>query len=232
MPKKLKTPPKFLTQKLPEKLASFVRANVDPFLKAAKKNVKVQDLTAHKQLPDFFVWLGQRSRDFRNIRGDQLSTKHDGTYQVYNYLRKKCEKLEEKPPTPTPVPMPKTPIPKTPSPARLRKDKVVEAEYDAVSMKATGNYQGHHEEKETQYRKIVTSEQEESEPEAGDEGFEDVTDEDQLAGKPKFERLREMVTNLMAGFEEDELESFYLDHDFKKGGTTINLRAQQQPSLE
>ena len=114
----MKTPPKFLTKKLPEKTASFVRANVDPFLKDVRKNVKVQDITAHKQLPDFFVWLGNRSRDFRNILGDQLSTKHDGTYQVYNYLRKKCEKLEEKPPTP--APMPKTPIPKTPSP---RKDK-------------------------------------------------------------------------------------------------------------
>ena len=41
-----------------------------------------------------------------------------------------------------------------------------------------------------------------------------------------------MVTNIMAGFEKDELETFWLDHDFKKGGTSINLRAQQQPSLE
>ena len=48
MPKKLKTPPKFFTKKLPEKTASFVRANVDPFLKDVKKNVKVQDITAHK----------------------------------------------------------------------------------------------------------------------------------------------------------------------------------------
>ena len=169
MPKKLKTPPKFLTKKLPEKTASFVRANVDPFLKDVRKNVKVQDITAHKQLPDFFVWLGARSRDFRNIQGDQLSTKHDGTYQVYNYLRKKCEKIEEKPPTP--VPTTKMVTSKTPSPARLKKVKTVEDEYDAVSMKATGNYQGHHEEKDVQYRKRVDSEQEESEPEAGDEGF-------------------------------------------------------------
>ena len=70
MPKKLKTPPKFLTTKLREKTASFVRSNVDPFLNDVKRNRKEKDLTTLKLLPDFFVWLGDRSIEFRHIQGN------------------------------------------------------------------------------------------------------------------------------------------------------------------
>ena len=194
MPKKLKAPPSFLTKKLVEKTADFVRDNVDPFLKDVKRHGKSKNVTAIQILPDFFFWLGDRNRNFRHIESAQLNTNHNGTYQVYNYLRKKMEKLEEKPPTP--MPAPKAETPKIPTPARLRKGK----DEEAVSMTATGNYQGHHEEKEVPYRRHVGSDHEDSDPEAGDEGFEEdeVDEEDVLAGKPKFERLRDMLVHLMS----------------------------------
>ena len=83
-------------------------------------------------MPDFVVWLGDRSRDFRHLKPDQLNTKDEGTYQVYNALRKKMEKIEEKPATPTPVPVTKTSLqrlrrPQDSEEARKSKKKVMQS---------------------------------------------------------------------------------------------------------
>ena len=184
MPKKMKAPSGWLLKKLAEKTAEFVRSNVDPFLNHVKRNGKGKRLTALQLLPDFFFWLGDRRRDFRQLENDQLNTNHKGTYQVYNYLRKKMEKIEEKPATPVPIAKAETPR-RAPSPARIKKGK---EEEEAVSMTATGHYQGHHEEKDVQYRRQMGSDQDDSEPEAGEEGFEEVEEEEEdvLEGKPKF----------------------------------------------
>ena len=70
MPKKLKAAPTFLTRKLSDKTASFVRSNVDPFLQDLKRNNKGKTFTALQILPDFFFWLGDRRRDFRHMQPD------------------------------------------------------------------------------------------------------------------------------------------------------------------
>ena len=67
MPKKLKAPPSFLNKKLDDKTASFVRANVDPFLLAVRKQYKGKTFTALNILHDFFLWLGDRRREFRHL---------------------------------------------------------------------------------------------------------------------------------------------------------------------
>ena len=73
----------------------------------------------------------------------------------------------------------------------------------------------------------MDSDQEESDPERGDEGIEEEeSEEDQLAGKPKFERLRAMLTDIMAGFDEDELDNLQIEHDFKEGTSCISLRSK------
>ena len=76
---------------------------MDPFLQAVRKQYKGKTFTALNILHDFFLWLGDRDRRFRHLQDTQLSTNDKGTYQVYNYLRKKMEKIEEKPATPPPA---------------------------------------------------------------------------------------------------------------------------------
>ena len=108
--------------------------------------------------------------------------------------------------------------------SEIRKSKDDE---EAISMTADGNYRGHHEEKDVPYRRQMGSDQDDSEPEAGEEGFEEEEDEDPLAGKPKFERLRDMLVHLMSKYEEEELEQIKLDHDFVSGTTYVHFQAKQ-----
>ena len=174
MPKKMKTTPAFLQKKLDDHVAAFVKANIAPFLTEMKKVYKGIPGPALKILPEFFVWLGDRDKRFRHIESGQLSTKHKGTYQVYNYLRKKIEKIEEKPPTPVAPITTRADTPRLASPARLKKAK--EEEDEAVSIKATVNFEGHREEKETRYRRHMDSDQEESDPEQGEDGLEEESE--------------------------------------------------------
>ena len=70
------------------------------------------------------------------------------------------------------------------------------------------------------------SDQDESDPEVGEEGFEEGEEENPLADKPKFERLRDMLVNLLANYEEDELELLKLEHDFELGTTMVHFQAK------
>ena len=177
-----------------------------------------------KILPEFFVWLGDRDKKFRHIESGQLNTKHKGTYQVYNYLRKRIEKIEETTTTIAPAITTRAETTKSPSPGRPKRNQDNDA--DAASIVATVNFEGHREEKETAFRRHMDSDQEESDPERGDEGIEEESEEDLLAGKPKFERLRAMLTDIMAGFDEDELENLQIEHDFKEGTSCVSLRSK------
>ena len=71
------------------------------------------------------------------------------------------------------------------------------------------------------------SDHDDSEPEAGEEGFEEEDEEEEpLVGKPKFERLRDMLVNLMDKYEEDELEHIKLEHYFASGTTYVHFQAK------
>ena len=139
MPKKMKATPAFLKEKLDENVASFVRANVALFLTEMKRAYKGNlPGPALKILPEFFVWLGDRDKRFRHLESGQLNTRHKGTYQVYNYLRKKIEKIEETPTTFAPTITTRAETTKCPSPARPKRNQGNDA--DAASIVATGNY--------------------------------------------------------------------------------------------
>ena len=47
-------------------------------------------------LADFMDYLGQKDKRFRNIAYSALNTSHKGTYQIYDPLRKRVQRLEEK----------------------------------------------------------------------------------------------------------------------------------------
>ena len=223
MPKKMKIkqPPKFLTQKLDDKTFQFVKANVSKYLEQLRKANKGKACTALEILPDFFAWLGDRAPKFRHLVKAQLKTVHEGTYQVYNLLRKRLESIEEKQVDLTAPITVKAETPKSRTPNKVEKPK--EEEADAVSITADGNYHGHHEEKDTRFRKQMASDQDESEPEAGEKGFEEDEEKDPLASKPKFERLRDMLVDILANFEEDELTHLNLDCDLARGTSLVNF---------
>ena len=224
MPKKIKPAPAFLQKKLDDETKAFVRANVNLFLEKIKPLFKGKYPTALQVLPDFFAWLGDRDKRFRHLESGQLKTQHLGTYQVYNYLRKRMEKIEEITPVPVPSVTTRGDTTRTGSPGRPKR--VKDNEDEAVSIKATVNFEGHHEEKETAYRRHMDSDQDESDPERGDDALDEESEEDKLAGKPKFERLRTMLTDIMAGFDEDELENLQIEHDFKEGTSCVSLRSK------
>ena len=225
MPKKIKPAPRFLTTKLDKKTFEFVRANVTIFLDKLKAGGKGKNLDTYKILPDFFAFLGDRNPKFRHLDKSQLKTTHDGTYQVYNCLRKRLESIEEKRTTAIAAQIAdKIDTPKMVTPLKSKKGKDEEAEVNSIT--ATGHYKGHHEEKDVAFRRQMSSDQEESDPEAGEEGFEEE-EEDPLVGKPKFERLRDMIVNLMANYDEDELDFIKIEHDFIGGHSNVNFIAKQ-----
>ena len=224
MPKNIKPAPAFLQKKLDDKTNSFVRSNAPLFLASVKPLFKGKYPSALEVLPDFFAWLGDRDKRFRHLESGQLKTHHSGTYQVYNFLRKRMEKIEEITPLPVPSTTTRRDTTRTGSPGRPKRAK--DNEDETVSIKATANFEGHHEEKETPYRRHMDSDQDETDPEVGDEVVEDESEEDKLADKPKFDRLRQMLTDIMAGFDEDELESLQVEHDFKEGTSCVSLRSK------
>ena len=225
MPKKTKSPPPFLLKKLDDKTNDFVRANVAPFMEMMRKQHKGATFDTLQILPDFFDWLGDRDRRFRHLESSQLKTGHKGTYQVYNALRKKIERIEEKTGQTAGAPKVDTPKPTTPG----RPKKVKDEEADAALLAADEIYHGHREEKHVPYRRHMGSDQDESDPEVGEEGFEEGEEENPLADKPKFERLRDMLVNLLANYEEDELELLKIEHDFELGTTMVHFQAKQIP---
>ena len=54
-------------------------------------------LMSMELLHDFVDHMGFKDKDFRDISADALKTTHAGTMQIYDYMRKRIGKLDEKP---------------------------------------------------------------------------------------------------------------------------------------
>lgn len=118
MTKIIRTPPAFLQKKLTETKRRYVRKKLTEFVDKLTKQKRpdLLNLTPLEATWKFICYLGQKDKDFQNIDEDQVSTKHAGTYEIYNDLRKKMPMLDEKPmqqATPQPKGKPKKTTPES-----------------------------------------------------------------------------------------------------------------------
>ena len=102
MPKAIKKPypripPRFLQRRLDAKMLTFIRNEQHAFLETIKKTRKGEYPPAINLLEKFFAHLAKKDpKNFKGITHDMIRTKDPGTYQIYDSLRKKVERLEEK----------------------------------------------------------------------------------------------------------------------------------------
>ena len=101
------TTPAFLLKKLSTKDKTFITDNLSKFLTEAKQANGGKYGPPKEMLADFMDYLGQKDKRFRNIAYSALNTSHKGTYQIYDPLRKRVQRIEEKP---TPSPPKATPL--------------------------------------------------------------------------------------------------------------------------
>ena len=120
------TTPAFLLKKLSTKDKTFVTANLSQFLAEARQANGGKYGPPKEMLADFMDYLGQKDKRFHNIA---LNTSHKGTYQIYDPLRKRVQRIEEKP---TPSQPKATPLPPAPTPGQ----KAVEP--NQIKDKSTG----------------------------------------------------------------------------------------------
>ena len=96
MPKYKRSPPKFLQAKLRSQKMDLVRRSFHPWLKTTQDQHGAQPPMSMELLHDFVDHMGFKDKDFRDISADALKTTHAGTMQIYDYMRKRIGKLDEK----------------------------------------------------------------------------------------------------------------------------------------
>ena len=160
MPKSTnRAPPTFLLRKLEDRKMKLVRGQFPVWLEQMKEELGHEPYMSMEVLGDFLDHLGFKDKQFRSIDVDTLKTTQKGTLQVYDYMRKRIGKLDEKPATPVPVPQ-KTKAKATPPKIRATRETADRAkpakddqavDQDAVQVTADGHYGGA-EEKKMKYR--------------------------------------------------------------------------------
>ena len=98
MPKRKKTPPRFLQEKLGDAKARLVRQELTPFLTGIKQDYKDQLPSLTEILRAFISHLGHKDKSFRGISSEVLTTKYQGVNQIYDAIRKRVRLIDEKPP--------------------------------------------------------------------------------------------------------------------------------------
>ena len=87
--------PPFMKAKLSSKKLSLAKSHLPVFLQKAKQEYDGDLPAALFLVGEFCDYLALTDNDFKNIDGDRLRTNQDGTYQLYNLIRKRVHPLEE-----------------------------------------------------------------------------------------------------------------------------------------
>ena len=98
MPKRFqkKAPPSFLTKKLDSQKMTLIRKEFPVWLKQIKEVAGYDPQMTFEYLVDFIDHLGFKSKVFQGIDQDALSTSDKGTLSIYDFMRKKMGKPDEK----------------------------------------------------------------------------------------------------------------------------------------
>ena len=122
----------------------------------------------------------------------------------------------------------KTPAaPKQASPSKAKPAK----EDPPASVQAQDNFEGHHEEKNMPLRKTMGSEKEDSEPEAGEQGFEEEEEEEEddatsiasqsALGKKKFLSTKQQFIRLVDAYSERNIGRLTFKVVFSNSGLHV-----------
>ena len=90
------TPPKFLQSKLNVKTAALVKKHMPTFLDKAKRDHNGKYQEPMQLLAQYVDYLAAYDRRFNNIDHSTLITTYKGVYDIYDPLRKRVQRLEEK----------------------------------------------------------------------------------------------------------------------------------------
>ena len=224
---KYKTTPRTMGRKLEHKQLALVKKHFPAFLAKAKQHHKGKLPASIYLAKEYVDYLGAREKLFAGIDSESLTYKMAGFKQLYDHVRKRTHvQEEEKPPTPA-APMPttsKVSETKSKSPEAIKLPK--EPESPVAATPHGHHYHGHHEEKEMPLRHHIDSEQDESDPDAGDQGFEEDDEEAEdeqfeHIGLNKFQRAKQLFIDLVDAYEEDELGKVTYEYTF--GNANIHV---------
>ena len=90
------TPPKFLQSKLNVKTTNLVKKHMPAFLDKVKRDHNGKYQEPMQLLAQFVDYLAPYDRRFNNIDHSTLITTYKGVYDIYDPLRKRVQRLEEK----------------------------------------------------------------------------------------------------------------------------------------
>ena len=93
-----KEPPKFLTKNLDRHKLALVRRVHPDWLKEVLADSDDTPQMSMDLLMDFIDALGWKSKHFQGIRFEQLRLKDKGTNAIYDYIRKRLPRTDEKTP--------------------------------------------------------------------------------------------------------------------------------------
>ena len=93
-----KEPPKFLTRKLDRHKLALVRRIFPDWFKEVVADLDDPPQMSMELLLDFIDALGWKSKHFQGIRFEQLRLKDKGTNAIYDYIRKRLPRTDEKTP--------------------------------------------------------------------------------------------------------------------------------------
>ena len=96
MPKLKTTPPAFMQRKLTPSVLGFAKKHLDSFLRGQKKANGGSLPPTIQLLPDYVSYLGEMDNAFRKVDPSSLATTYEGVYQIYDMIRKKTQRLEER----------------------------------------------------------------------------------------------------------------------------------------
>ena len=100
MPKKLqKNKGAFLASELSPTKWALVRREFPAWHDAFKKKFGPDENMGTDLLDDFVDHLGYKDHMFRNVPAEMLNIKNIGTRQIYDYMRKRVGKVDERAPT-------------------------------------------------------------------------------------------------------------------------------------
>ena len=90
-------PPEFLQSRLVDSELAFVRDNLTAFLETVKKENNGNYPNTKTMLIDYVATLAKKSKKWKGIDQDALSTRYSGVYHMYDMIRKKIkEGVDEK----------------------------------------------------------------------------------------------------------------------------------------
>ena len=96
MPKSSPHTPAFLKGRLDPDKMDLVRDCFPKWFEKAKDQLGAEPKFSIDAVHEFVQYLGKKDRKFKGIHRDALITTHTGTYKIYDYMRKRMGKPDEK----------------------------------------------------------------------------------------------------------------------------------------